>query len=403
MNNYQIISDPVGEGTFGKVFKAKYIGPLDYAEKNHIPKIVALKKIKMDDEKEGFPITALREIMLMKNVSHKNLMQLLEIVTSKPSIKTKNQSVYLVMEYMEHDISGLSLAKFKFTLPQIKYIMYQILQGVQYLHKNEIIHRDIKCANILINNKGDVKIGDFGLARKISTTKKKKYTYRVVTLWFRAPELLFGQTEYGPAIDVWSIGCVFGELLTGICPFQGKNEEMLILKICEKCGTPTELNWPGVTKLPLYNKICPLKEFPYALWDYYKDCKNMDQTTFDLFSRMLILDPQKRITIDEALKHPYFTEKLPKMCSQHEMPDLSNEYHEHEYSRLQKKLKEEQNIAKRDYMNKQNISKFNNGNNNNNQMKSSNNFNNNNNYFLGKKHKPDNNNNNNKNNHDGWD
>ena len=305
---------------------------------------------------------------------------------------------------MEHDLSGLALAKYSFDLPQIKYIMYQILKGVQYLHKNNIIHRDIKCANILINNKGKVKIGDFGLARNITPNHTKKYTYKVVTLWFRAPELLFGETLYGTAIDIWSCGCVFGELLTGNCPFQGKDEESLMTKICEKCGTPNETNWPGVTKLPFYNKLCPRTIFPNSFVEHFKNFPKIDEVAMDLFSKMLQLDPKKRITIDEALNHPFFTDHKPSMCTAKEMPRLDKDYHEYEYSRHHKKMKEQnQNIAKKDYLNKQN-------NNNNqyfqNKILNNNNQNNkdyHNNNFLGKKHYLEKNNYNyNKNNDDGW-
>ena len=305
VNNYKIIEDHIGEGTFGMVFKAEYIGDSQYAQKNRIPKKVALKKIKMEDSKEGFPITALREIMIMKKCHHEDILEILEIVTSKIYTKNnKKQEVYLVFEYMEHDLSGLSLSKYKFNLPQIKYIMYHLLKAVQYLHKNNIVHRDIKCSNILINNNGKIKLADFGLARNIIPNNTKKYTYKVVTLWFRAPELLLGETLYTTAIDVWSCGCVFGELLSGVCPFQATDEIGLFEKICEKLGTPNELIWPGVTKLPLWNRLCPKTTFPNSFREHYKQY-NFDETTMDLFVKMLQLNPKKRITIEEALCHPF--------------------------------------------------------------------------------------------------
>ena len=399
VNNYKIIEDHIGEGTFGMVFKAEYIGDSQYAQKNRIPKKVALKKIKMEDSKEGFPITALREIMIMKKCHHEDILEILEIVTSKIYTKNnKKQEVYLVFEYMEHDLSGLSLSKYKFNLPQIKYIMYHLLKAVQYLHKNNIVHRDIKCSNILINNNGKIKLADFGLARNIIPNNTKKYTYKVVTLWFRAPELLLGETLYTTAIDVWSCGCVFGELLSGVCPFQATDEIGLFEKICEKLGTPNELIWPGVTKLPLWNRLCPKTTFPNSFREHYKQY-NFDETTMDLFVKMLQLNPKKRITIEEALCHPFFNEHLPKMCTEKDMPKFDKEFHEFEYAQNHKKMKEQQqNVAKKDY-NKNNGNNYKNNNernernerngygyNNNYGNRNKDNNRNNNNNFVGKKH-----------------
>lgn len=188
----------------------------------------------MENEKEGFPLTAIREIMILKRLNHKNIINLLEIVTSKPSEKNKFRgNVYLVFEYMEHDLSGLISRKYDFTLPIIKGIMKQILLGLEYLHENNIIHRDIKGANILLNNRGEVKLADFGLARLHNPDNRivKVYTNRVVTLWYRSPELLLGEHNYGPAIDMWSVGCVFVELLQGSPPFRGIIELLILLLI----------------------------------------------------------------------------------------------------------------------------------------------------------------------------
>jgi cyclin-dependent kinase 12/13 len=219
----------VGEGTFGKVYKARYkdfINNENNGNTNNSIKseFVALKKILMENEKEGFPLTAIREIMILKRLNNKNIINLLEIVTSKPSEKNKNRgNVYLVFDYMEHDLSGLISRKFDFSIGLIKSILKQILLGLDYLHDNNIIHRDIKGANILLNNKGEVKLADFGLARlhNPNPNQNKKYTNRVVTLWYRSPELLLGATNYGTAIDIWSVGCVFAELLSGTSLFKG--------------------------------------------------------------------------------------------------------------------------------------------------------------------------------------
>jgi len=178
----------------------------------NIKKVVALKKLLIENENYGFPVTSIREIMIMKRLHHKNLMSLIEIVVSKPD-KEKNKdrgNIYLVLEYMEHDLSGFYKIKEKYNISHIKCILYQILNGMYYLHKNNIIHRDIKSANILMNNKGEIKIGDFGLARLINPEKKNdNKTQLVVTLWYRAPEILLGDYNYNFKIDVWSIGCVF--------------------------------------------------------------------------------------------------------------------------------------------------------------------------------------------------
>lgn len=340
--------DQVGEGTFGKVYKAEYKDPSNKAAK---PEIVALKKILMDNEKEGFPITAIREIMILKRLNHKNIVRLIEIVTSKPKEKNKYRgNVYLVFEYMEHDLSGLSDMRMSFTIPSIKCIMYQILCGIDYLHKNNIIHRDIKSANILFNNKGEVKIGDFGLARIINPQIIRKYTNRVVTLWYRAPELLLGETEYGPAIDMWSMGCVFSELLAGSPPFKGKKEPEQVEKIFEKCGTPTEATWPGVTSLPLFNQLNPKTVYPNVLKSFYADNDKVEECCFDLLSRMLVLDPKKRISVKEALNHEYFTTHQPKMCKPEELPKIEKDSHEYQ---SRKEFK-----AKNNALNQQMINNF---------------------------------------------
>ncbi len=331
--------DQVGEGSFGKVYKAELLD--ESSPNNH--KIYALKKILMDNEKEGFPITALREIMILKRLNHKNILSLLEIVTKKE--KNKTGIVYLVFEYMEHDISGLSNMKINFPIECIKCIMYQILEGLQYLHKNNILHRDIKTANILLNNKGEVKIGDFGLARIINPNLKKRITNRVVTLWYRAPELLFGENIYGSAIDVWSVGCVFSELITGVPLFKGWRESDQIEKICEIIGTPDESNWPGVSKLEFYSKLCPKKKYDFSLRKIYDDNDKVDDVCFDLLKKMLYLDPKQRIKVDDALQHEFFTTHLPMMCKPEELPKIPYDTHEFQIKKDRKEKNKNLNMG----------------------------------------------------------
>lgn len=181
----------------------------------------------MQNEKEGFPITALREIMLLKKIKHENVVELLDIVISskkenlnssitanrnlatsdnKKYTNSRKQEVYLVFDYMEHDICGILERGIELSSRVIKYIVLSVIKGLDYLHKNNILHRDIKSSNILINNKGDVKITDFGLAKAFNPNLSKMFTNRVVTLWYRAPELLLGSNKYDCSVDIWSLG-----------------------------------------------------------------------------------------------------------------------------------------------------------------------------------------------------
>ncbi|KAI3897165.1 hypothetical protein MKW92_010385, partial [Papaver armeniacum] len=252
--------EQIGEGTYGLVYKARDV---------LTGKIVALKKIRMDKEKEGFPITAMREIRILKKLRHQNVIKLKEIVTStgpenveqgKPGPTDGNKykgNIYMVFEYMDHDLSGLSKRGVRFSVPQIKCYMKQLLTGLHYCHLNEVLHRDIKAANLLVDNKGNLKLADFGLARSLSNDHQGNLTNEVITLWYRPPEILLGATKYGPAIDMWSVGCIFAELLQGKPILPGKDRTMQLEMIFKLCGSPNEVNWPGVSKLPWYNNFKP--------------------------------------------------------------------------------------------------------------------------------------------------
>ena len=309
-SKYEKIVDK-GSGAFGKVFKSKI---------KNTNKLVALKQIKFNEEKnkkEGFPITAMREIILMKQLNHKNILSLNEIVVSP------NNETYLVFEYIDFDFLRLITEhKIKFKAEHVKCIMNQILQGMKYLHEKSIVHRDIKCANILINKNREVKIGDFRLARIVNRNFKKHLTPGVVTLWYKAPELLLDDTLYDFKIDIWSIGCVFAELLTGeIALFKGRNEQEQIEKIFLKCGWPKPNSY--LTKLKSFvtieNKFNDkIDEFKFILDEELKN-KGLDSTTIDLLIKMLELDPNKRINIENAINHEYFKVE-PKMCEKNEIP-----------------------------------------------------------------------------------
>jgi len=295
----------IGAGTYGQVYMAR---------NKETNEVVALKKVRMDNEKEGFPITAIREIRILKQLNrmdHPNVVRLKEIVVSHDNEYNKGKGgIYMVFEYMDHDLTGLmeSPASHYFSEPQIKCYMKQLLEGLFYCHSNRVLHRDIKGSNLLIANDGRLKLADFGLARGWDEKPDTNYTNRVITLWYRPPELLLGATNYGPAIDLWSTGCILAELLTKKAIFPGRNEIEQVEKIFRLCGSPTEENWPSYKQLPWVNLI-PERIYPRRLREVYN---NIDPLALDLLDKLLCLDPRRRITAENALDHDYFfTAPLP--------------------------------------------------------------------------------------------
>ncbi|KAL1999661.1 hypothetical protein VTN02DRAFT_4203 [Thermoascus thermophilus] len=296
----------LGEGTFGEVYKAR-------SKRNGY--VVALKKILMHNEKDGFPITALREIKLLKMLSHPNILQLQEMAVERSKGEgRKKPSMYMVTPYMEHDLSGLlENPNVHFTEPQIKCYMLQLLEGVRYLHENCILHRDMKAANLLINNKGILQIADFGLARpydgpppkpgKGGGEAKRDYTTLVVTRWYRPPELLLQLRRYTTAIDMWGVGCVFGEMFKGKPILAGSSDLNQAQLIFNLVGTPTEENMPGWSSLPGCEGVKSFGSKPGNLSEVFKE---QSPAAISLLSELLKLDWRKRINAIDALKHPYF-------------------------------------------------------------------------------------------------
>ncbi|RWW57611.1 hypothetical protein BHE74_00035583 [Ensete ventricosum] len=187
-------------------------------------RIVALKKVRFDNfEPESVRFMA-REIQILRKLDHPNIIKLEGVITSRLSC-----SIYLVFEYMEHDLAGLSSCPgIKFSEAQIKCYMHQLLSGLDQCHSRGIVHRDIKCANLLVNNEGTLKIADFGLANILNPEEKQPLTSRVVTLWYRPPELLLGSTDYDASVDLWSVGCVFAELFLGKPILPGRTEVIIL-------------------------------------------------------------------------------------------------------------------------------------------------------------------------------
>ncbi|XP_070695292.1 cyclin-dependent kinase 11B isoform X2 [Pempheris klunzingeri] len=282
----------IEEGTYGVVYRAK---------DKKTDEIVALKRLKMEKEKEGFPITSLREINTILKAQHPNIVTVREIV-----VGSNMDKIYIVMNYVEHDLKSLmETMKQPFLPGEVKTLMIQLLRGVRHLHDNWILHRDLKTSNLLLSHKGILKIGDFGLAREYGSPLKP-YTPVVVTLWYRSPELLLGAKEYSTAVDMWSVGCIFGELLTQKPLFPGKSEIDQINKIFKDLGSPSEKIWPGYNELPAVKKMT-FTEYPYNNLRKRFGALLSDQG-FDLMNKFLTYCPSKRILSDEALKHEYFRE-----------------------------------------------------------------------------------------------
>jgi len=283
----------IEEGTYGVVFRAR---------DKRTDEIVALKRLKMEKEKEGFPITSLREINTLLKSQHPNIVTVREIV-----VGSNMDKIYIVMDFVAHDLKSLmETMKQPFLVGEVKTLMIQLLRAVAHLHDNWILHRDLKTSNLLLSHKGILKVGDFGLAREYGSPLKE-YTPVVVTLWYRAPELLLGIKEYSTPIDVWSVGCIFGELLTMKPLFNGKNEVEQLDKIFRDLGTPHAGIWPGYTDLPVVKKIT-FTEYPYNTLRNRFNQIMLTDLGFDLMNRFLTYNPERRVTAEEALKHEYFKE-----------------------------------------------------------------------------------------------
>ncbi|TQD96775.1 hypothetical protein C1H46_017668 [Malus baccata] len=299
----------IDEGTYGVVYRA-----MDKKTKE----IVALKKVKMEKEREGFPLTSLREINILLSLHHPSIVDVKEVV-----VGSNLDSIFMVMEYMEHDLKALMETKKQpFSQSEVKCLMLQLLAGVKYLHDNWVLHRDLKTSNLLMNNRGELKICDFGLARQYGSPLKP-YTHLVVTLWYRAPELLLGAKEYSTAIDMWSLGCIMAELLSKEPLFNGKTEFDQLDKIFKILGTPNETIWPGYSKLPgvkvnfvkhPYNLL--RKKFPATA---FTGSPVLSDAGFNLLNRLLTYDPEERITAGDALNHEWFRE-VPLPTTKEFMP-----------------------------------------------------------------------------------
>ncbi|KAF8537714.1 kinase-like domain-containing protein [Trichophaea hybrida] len=286
----------IEEGSYGIVSRAR---DMETGE------IVALKRLKLEREMDGFPITSLREVTtLMAAREHPNVVKLREVVMGDTL-----KDVYIVMDFAEHDLKTLSEDMLEpFLLSETKTLLLQLLSATEFLHSHWILHRDLKTSNLLLNNRGQIKLADFGLAR-YTADPPPPLTQLVVTLWYRAPELLLGAKTYGFEIDLWSVGCIFGELLTRNPLLQGKNEIDQLAKIFELLGVPTEETWPGFRRLPNAKSLTFPKTSGTTGSLLRTKFPLLTKAGVELLGELLKLDPKARISAEDAMKHVFFREE----------------------------------------------------------------------------------------------
>jgi cyclin-dependent kinase len=291
MERYQKL-EKIGEGTYGVVYKAK---------DRKSGKIIALKRIRLEAEDEGIPSTAIREISLLKELRHPNIVRLFDVVHAEKTLT-------LVFEYLDQDLKKyLDVCEHGLDINIVKSFLFQLLTGVAYCHHHRVLHRDLKPQNLLINREGELKLADFGLARAFGIPVRS-YTHEVVTLWYRAPDVLLGSRKYSTPVDIWSVGCIFAEMVIGTPLFKGTTEESQLEMIFRYLGTPNETTYPTFHELPDYREDFPVFPAPACL---HALVPKLEDVGVDLLAKMLEYDPAKRISAASARQHPFFVD-LPE-------------------------------------------------------------------------------------------
>lgn len=321
VQQYEILGY-IAAGTYGKVYKARYKQPVGDKETS---KLFAIKKFKSDSKDNevshytGISQSAIREMSLCRELVNENIVQLSTIILEL-------KCIYMVSEFLEHDLLQIiHYHSHPDTRPipeqMLKSIMYQTLNGVNYLHQNWVLHRDLKPANIMVNSNGVVKIGDLGLARKFNNLLQSLYTGDkvVVTIWYRAPELLLGSRHYTPLIDIWAVGCILLELLSLRPIFKGEElkidnrkqvpfQENQMLKILEILGTPSIQQWSSLIQYPEYHNLSRFAKLTPNLSAWYHSIGGTNKQCLKLLSQLLEYDPLKRLQLFTALTHQWFKE-----------------------------------------------------------------------------------------------
>ncbi|XP_065349240.1 cyclin-dependent kinase 17-like isoform X2 [Cloeon dipterum] len=291
--------DRLGQGTYATVFKGR---------SRLTDNLVALKEIRLEHE-EGAPCTAIREVSLLKELRHANIVTLHDIVHTEKSLT-------LVFEYLEKDLKQyMDDCGNILTMNNVKIFLYQLLRGLAYCHRRRILHRDLKPQNLLINEKGELKLADFGLARAKSVPTKT-YSNEVVTLWYRPPDVLLGTTEYSTPIDMWGVGCIFYEMACGRPLFPGATVEEELELIFRCLGVPTESSWSGLSQ---YLETHGPPKMSKNQEPLMSRAPRLDHDGIDLLTKFLCYEAKNRISAAEAMKHPYFRSLGPNI---HKLPDI---------------------------------------------------------------------------------
>ncbi|URE34702.1 serine threonine-protein kinase [Musa troglodytarum] len=294
--------EKIGSGTYSNVYKAR-----DVVDE----RLVALKKVRAEDVAAVDSVRFMvREIALLRHLHHPNVVGLEGLAVSR--VPT-SPSLYLVFDYMEHDLAGLAaLPGVRFTVPQVKCYMKQLLSGLEHCHSQSVLHRDIKCSNLLLNKEGILKIADFGLATFFDPNGTKPMTSKVVTLWYRPPELLLGATQYSVGVDLWSAGCILAELLTGKPILPGHTEVEQLHRIFKLCGSPSEEYFE---KLKL-QKTTSFGSYKCSISETFSD---LPPSSVSLIEKLLALDPLERGSATSALNSEFFNTE-PSACHPSELP-----------------------------------------------------------------------------------
>ncbi|PWN90390.1 putative KIN28-cyclin-dependent ser/thr protein kinase [Acaromyces ingoldii] len=280
----------VGEGTYASVFLARHTAT---------SRKVAIKKIKVVDSKDGMDMSAIREVKVLRELRHPNVIELVDVFSSG---STATPSLNLVLEFLDTDLERLiGDTNLVFKPGDIKSWMLMLCRGLEFCHRHYILHRDLKPNNLLISPQGELKIADFGMAREWADAGLRM-TPVVITLWYRPPELLMGSRHYSTTVDMWSVGCIFAELLVRRPFITGEAELQQLSRIWQVLGSPTEKDWPGMKTLPLY--MPSTEQFPKPTLRFIFPAASQD--TIDMISKLLLYDPSKRMSANEALHHPYF-------------------------------------------------------------------------------------------------